>query len=351
MGETEGKHATWNGFSLNVGMPHLDPGAKLSEVEFYKLLAYYQWESISRALDTPPAQIASDAGERLYASFIDIEVGFGPDASPEYFGEGANIFVKNRINVFADRFVEGLFLFADEPIPDAMLEKVKTREDLKAVGLPWAYGTNVFIARLGGNTKLKVFKPAGIEGAEVSALAESPVGIDDQKRAQSQGVIDGVEAEGTPIPLVPRIDAPIRYRVIPESDLNGAGLLYFVRYIAMCNYAERRFLTEHLSPPTSSAFTACLSVEERKTVFFGNAGADDEIDLYVTAHAVLPEDGPPHVLSTGHRRPVRFLFRIDLYRVSDKSLIASTLVRKGAHVPGDQKAVLAEAERLLHRLR
>ena len=88
-----------------------------------------------------------------------------------------------------------------------------------------------------------------------------------------------------------------------------------------------------------------------QTVFFGNAGGDDEIDLYVSAHAIPPEESMPHILNTGHRRPIRFLFRIDLYRVSDKSLIASTLVHKGAHVPGDQKAVLAEAERLLHRLR
>ena len=42
--------------------------------------------------------------------------------------------------------------------------------------------------------------------------------------------------------------------------------------------------------------------------------------------------------------------RVDLYRGSDKALMASTRVRKALNVPGDQKAVLMEAERFLRRV-
>ena len=51
-----------------------------------------------------------------------------------------------------------------------------------------------------------------------------------------------------------------------------------------------------------------------------------------------------------YRIPLKLQFRIDLYRASDGTLMASSLVRKSLNVPGSAKSVLAEAERLLRRI-
>ena len=47
----------------------------------------------------------------------------------------------------------------------------------------------------------------------------------------------------------------------------------------------------------------------------------------------------------------RFLFHVDLYRESDGVLMASCLLRKAMNVPGGERALVFEAERLLAQLR
>ncbi len=341
--------AGWNELGFDVGMPHMAPGHKLSEVEFYKALASQQWGSIAKLLDRPVQEIVSADGERLYGSYIGMELCFGEDHSPERFGEGASVHLHNRIGVFAERFIEGFTVFDDAPIAASHLEKIHSLDDLRSQGLPYAYSTNALIARVAGNSRLKIFKPAGIEHIGGPALTATPEGIVDQRAAQSTGLIKPF-SDQKGIALIPQKNESVRYKINFESDLNGAGLTYFVRYAAMMNYAERIFLTEHLSPPVSADFNACLSTEHRRTYFFGNAAAGEEVEILVSAQILPPEQTPLAVLSSGHRKLLRILFRIDLYRGSDKTLMASCLVRKAAHVPGDANHVLMEVERLLARI-
>jgi probable biosynthetic protein (TIGR04098 family) len=340
--------ANWNDFEFKVAMPHMAPGGKLSEVELFKTLGSYQWEAIGNLLGQPSQEIVADNGERLYSSFIDIELCFGDSFAPESFGEGARVHVRNRVNVFAQRFMEGLFVFSDSPIPDERLEKIESLEDLRSQELPWAYMTNAFVARLGGNTKLKVYKPAGIESISVSELSASPAGIVDQREAQTKGAIEGF-GEARRIPLVPRDHEPIRYRVQHESDLNGAGLLYFARYPAIMNYAERIFLSERLDPPISTAFNACLSCDHRRIYYFANAAENEEVEISLSAELLVPGRRPLKVLASGHRKLLELEFRVDLYRGSDKTLMASSLVRKTLNAPGDANQVQMEVERILAR--
>jgi probable biosynthetic protein (TIGR04098 family) len=342
--------STWNEFRFKVAMPHMSPIGKLSEVELFKTLGSYQWDAIGLLLGRPTQEISADNGERLYSSFLDIELSFGHDHTPESLGEGTTVYVRNRVNVFAQRFMEGLFVFSNEEIPESVLEKIQGRDDLRSLGLPWAYMTNAFIARMGGNTKLKVFKPSGIEDLAVSELKETPAGILDQRRAQASGEIEGFGGEDPAHVLVPTTRDPIRYRVMPESDLNGAGLLYFARYPAIMNYGERIFLSERLDVPLSSALASCLSCEHRRIYYFANASENDEVELRVQASVSRPEGSGRHVLPTGHRRALEMLFRVDMHRGSDKALMASSLVKKTVNVPGDANQVLMEVERFLARL-
>ena len=343
--------AEWNDYSFVVQMPHLAPGEKLSEVEFLKLLAAYQWESIARALHRRPSEIVSEHGERLYGSVLDTELCLADGYDLERLGEDAEIHVRSRVRFFAKKFVEGFFVIDDAPIPDALLAGVERRADLPGTGRCWAAMTNVFIARAGGNLRLKVYKPAGTEALELAELVAPPFGVTEQARVQQTGEIDALdESDARAVPLRPTDDAPIRYTIVPESDLNGAGLVYFARYEAMMNYGERRFLMERLGRPLSRELVAHLSTEHRKVFFFANTSPDDEVEIYVSAALLGREHFSAPPASRGLRVPFKLLFRIDLHRGSDKQLMASSLVRKALHVPGGLKAVLAECERLFARL-
>jgi probable biosynthetic protein (TIGR04098 family) len=341
--------APWNDYQLVVQMPHMAPGEKLSEVEFLKILAAHQWESIARALGRRPPAIVNEAAERLYGSVIDVELHLAGSHGMEVLGEDASIHVRNRVRFFAKKFVEGLFVIDDAPIPESRLEGVGSRKDLAASGFSFACMTNAFIARTGGNVRLKVFRPAGAEAADVDELREAPFGIVEQGRVQQSGEIESLDdGDHAAVPLPVR-EGMIPYAIVPESDLNGAGLVYFARYEAMMNYGERRLLSERLERPVSAELISYLSTEHRKAFFFANASPSDTVLVDVRARVLLPGSfaapaGGPY------RVPLKLLFRIDLYRDSDGVLMASSLVRKALNVPGHAKAVLAEVERLLRRL-
>jgi len=343
-------NAPWHAFGFCTQMPHMAPGEKLSEVEFLKQLAAYQWESIARMLHRKPSEIANDQGDRLYGSVIDVELHFARRHGLEAFGEDAAVHVRNRVNLYAKKFVEGLFVIDGQEISDSAVATIKTRDDLATLPYSWAAMTNAFIARNGGNAKLKVFKPAGIDESGIEPMKRTPDGIRWQGQVQATGEIaplgdvDGIELRDR------RPLERILYQIVPESDLNGAGLVYFARYESMMNYGERNFLCHHLHVPVSSELVACLSTEHRRAFFFANAVATDQVEIRVSARAFPPDRFEAPEMSGGYRTPLKFEFRIDLYRASDRVLMASSLVRKALNVPGNSKGVSLEASRLLRAI-
>jgi len=340
----------WNSYELLVQMPHMAPGEKLSEVEFLKMLAAYQWESIARALHRRPPELVNSGGERLYGSVIDVEVHLGERHSMEILGEDVPIQVRNRVRFYAKKFVEGLFVIDDQEVPDSLLAKIETRKDLRGYQGSWACMTNAFIARGGSNVKLKVFKPVGAdEGAP--EIGETPLGIVEQGRVQRSGEIEPLPGDpAAAIALPVRSVAPVRYQIVPESDLNGASLVYFARYEAMMNYGERLFLSNHLERPFSTELISYLSTEHRKAYFFANATPTDHVDIHVSARVLPPGTFGDAPSGRPYRTPMKLVFRIDLYRGSDNVLMASSLVRKSLNVPGSAKSVLAEVDRFLAKL-
>ena len=337
----------WNDTAFTVAMQHLAPGDKLSEVEFLKRLGTCQWDAIARVLGRPTQEITSEFHERLYASWIDVELKFGAGHAPDRFGEGARIRVRNRVRVFAKRFVEGFFVIGEEDVPDAVLQATETRDDLRALDSPWCYMTNAFIAPVGGNTRLKVFKPAGIDALRLPETEQTPAGIEDHARVQATGRIEDLGDGDAGLPVPVRDPTPIAYAIVPESDVNGAGLVYFARYVAMMNYGERRFLSDRLARPLSQPFATCLSTEHRRIYYFANAAPTDSVELSVSASLLPPDRFPAPASASRIRTPMKIVFRIDMVRSSDKVLMASSLVRKAVNVPGDAKAVLLEADRFL----
>lgn len=342
---------TWHEFDFVVQMPHMAPGEKLSEVEFLKILAAYQWESIARALGRRPSQIVSPQKERLYGSVIDVEFRFAPEHGQDLMGEDVTIHVRNRIRFYAKKFVEGLFVIDDKPIPHSVVEKIRNRDDLSSYAGSWACMTNAFIARGGSNLKLKVFRPEGSEELDLPEMRDPPQGMREQSRVQSTGEMPPLpEPIGDLVPLADRrAGEPIVYTIVPESDLNGAGLVYFARYEAMMNYGERRFLCERLEYPISFDLVSFLSTVHRQAYFFGNAAPTDDVEVRVEA-SLIPPDGFTVPPGLPYRVPLQIEFLIELHRRSDKVLMAMSRVRKSLNVPGSHKGVITEAERWLRRL-
>jgi len=333
----------WLNYQFTVGMPHMVPN-KLSEVELLKWLGNYQWESISLLLGRKSHEIANLDKDRLYASFINVELFFPSTRPIDAFEEGSTVVVRNRVASYGRRFVEGLLLFDCEDISATVTEPLTTKADLASSGRPWAYVTNAFIARGGTNTKLKIFEPEGIDAAYIPVLKSPPVGITEHQQVQTSGRIENELPDGAKPLVVGGSTAEVVYKISPETDLNGAALLYFARYVAMMDYGVRRFLAEKLARPVSRALIECLSTEHRRIFYFVNAESSDSVRIFVEAWC-LPSTRAP---ATARKSTIgRFLFRLDLYRASDGALMASTLVTKALVVPDGERGLVSEAGRFV----
>ena len=113
----------WQDFEFTVGMPHMVPG-KLSEVELLKTLGACQWDSISSLLGQRSNEIVNALDERLYASFINIELHFQNDQGQDDFDEGTRVFIKNGISVYTKKFIEGFSVFGASPIAEETLKSL-----------------------------------------------------------------------------------------------------------------------------------------------------------------------------------------------------------------------------------
>lgn len=339
----------WLDYEFTIGMPHMVPN-RLSEVELLKWLGAFQWDSIARGLGRRSSEIVNGQRERLYASFVNVELCFPPDRSLDSFEEGARVSLRNRVNVYARRFVEGMFVFDSAPISAEETDAVATRQDLGRSRHPWAYMTNAFVARAGSNSRLRVFEPEGMDAAGFSSLSTLPSGISEHQAVQGRGLAGLPDAtpEGTP---VRGTGMPLEYRILPESDLNGAGLLYFARYVAIANYGVRRFLAEQPARPVSSPLIECLATERLSAYYFQNADSFDSVRIFVTARLDPSPATAPALDANGCRSVGRFRFDVDLYRVSDGVLMASCRVQKSLNVPDREKALVYECERLLAQIR
>lgn len=332
---------SWRDYHLPLGLPHL-MGMQLSEVELMKMLGMYQWDSISQIYGRPVNKIENAQAERLYASFISVELGF-PGRTTAEFDEGDVIHVKNKLGLYGRRFVEGLTVFDREPISDEQVEHIDSREALAAAGLPWAYMTNAFVAREGSNNRLKVTEPASPTAPTARTLTQVPVGIREHRDVSASGDVPRLDVpSGVALPV--RSSEPIRYAISPEVDLNAAGLLYFARYPGIASYVERRHVAERLERPISSPLFAALCLERRRLFYFANAEPTDAVDGFVTVE-LLPRTAaapgrPAHL--------VELVSRVDLYRASDHALMASSLTKR-VLVEGVDRALASEAERLHRR--
>jgi probable biosynthetic protein (TIGR04098 family) len=154
------------------------------------------------------------------------------------------------------------------------------------------------------------------------------------------------------VPLPLREPGPIPYPLVPESDLNGAGLLYFARYAAIFNYAERVLLTQRAELPLSRDLVAGLATVHRKLFYFGNAEAHDTLlvrpgtpRLRLTPSSDAREDP-----RTGMAELATLWLDQEMFRASDGVLLAASSVQKSLVVPRRSKALKAEVQRLERRL-
>ena len=114
----------------------------------------------------------------------------------------------------------------------------------------------------------------------------------------------------------------------------------------MMNFAERTFLTQRLHRPFSLQLYRYLSVEHRRSYFYANAGETDRVLIYCKGATIEPSRAPRRKGGL-HTEVLRFVFEFELYRESDRVLMAKSMVTKSLTIPNKFKSLQGEARRFI----
>lgn len=310
---------------VEIGMP-LTGRNNLAETPLLQLVGDIRWRHIARILGIPSREVADQDGQRLYATFFYVEVGF-PEGTPmAFFRENDSFSTANTIRCHENTTVDGFhFLYPeDHPAPAAPLPEHGAAAIAR--GIPYLRTSNAFVKMVEGASWLKKATPAHVEMDRLPKVDKPP---------KTYSLILGANEHGyfrrPPAGYVPVTAGRVRTEYQPQSDrdLNGVGLLYFANYPMVLDLAERALLTR-AEIPLSHALLDHRTVVRRQSAYLCNIQPEDKIDIFLDAWIQNPFQKDP---ARARSQPVRLFLNYEMYRRSD-----------------GRKMMVSTAEKILHGL-
>jgi probable biosynthetic protein (TIGR04098 family) len=293
----------------------------LAEGPLLQRLGDLRWRHLAEATGIPSRLIVDQDSQRLYTTFYFVELAF-PERRPlASFGENDRILLLSRIQRYGRSMIDGITCLlpeaAQEPDPGC-LEAV---ERCTLAGVPAARLSNVFVAQYAGSEWLKKSRPASASFDRVPETALAPDSYALVRQAQQEGSFALPGKTYTPL-----TDGPVEaeYRLAPDRDLNGAGLVYFANYPVFLDIAERQVL-ETAGLRLSDEQIDSRTLVRRRSAYLNNASARDTLGIEVRAwveNPFLARDVAPEMA------PVRLFFNFQMRRRSDDRLMMVSTAEK-----------------------
>jgi probable biosynthetic protein (TIGR04098 family) len=283
-------------YDLVLGMAHTNY-LGLAEHLLLMQAGHCHWSSLARSVGTRMSALRTVSGQEIYATFYFIEERFPDHARLNTFRLDDQLTFAVFLRGFKGIAVESQIVFdRTERLEDWLATAPKQISTPDAMTFPHVRMATIFITPDGGNSRLKVASPAGVDFSGLPLLPndENPYQMTRQaKDSLDLGLLDGwtEDPAGDTTEVVQAIDI--------DRDTNGAGIVYFANYIAFMNSAERQTVK-----PSSKV----RIVQQRRIAYFGNASTSDRIHTRVR---VFRHAGDPS----------RIAFRYQMRREEDGELI------------------------------
>ncbi len=306
---------------VEIGMP-LTGRCNLAETPLLRLIGDLQWKHISEITGVRSKDIIDAEGARLYATFFHVETRFPESRPMAAYGENDRLRVASTLRRFGLSMLEGRHYLLpptanadDEDTPASPKQAIRT-------GIPYLRMANSFVKQWQGAGWLKKSRPANPGMKEIRELLRPPVSYLLFKRAERMGGFFRVR-EG----YVPISAAPLRaeYTIVPDRDLNGAGLLYFANYPLVLDICERRLLAESGYLPFPQELLDHRTLVHRSSGYFSNASANETLRVRMQGwieNPFLLDHPNPEVA------PIRLLLNFRMTRGSDRRLMMLSSVKK-----------------------
>jgi probable biosynthetic protein (TIGR04098 family) len=246
--------------SIELGMPHLGRH-NLSETALLKEIGHHRWQTIEQAGKVHSAEIRDQECNRLYATFYFIELALSEKRPLSFYGENRQLHFRSDLSHYDRVYLDGCYVLTN--------------------GGPFHMrASNVFIYQMAGPSKLATAPPANMCFDTVPKLSSEPDSLDLCRAAKKAGTFcERRTAKDLPLGI-----CEVIYRLDPDRDLNGAGLVYFANFICFLDYAERELLGRFGMP---EKLLDARSTYWRRIGYFGNAKSRDCLHITITGRLQL----------------------------------------------------------------
>lgn len=299
---------------IEVGMP-LTGRNNLAEGPLLQLLGDLRWSHISQLCGVPSKQIVDAEQNRLYPTFFFVEMNFPPTRPLAGYGENDRVKAVSDLRRFGASMLDGTFHLLPADAPETGTLPPATSE------APTVRLSNIFVMQFSGAEWLKKSRPANPGFDRIPELAQAPDSYVSVKQAEKDGRFGA-----PPAGYVRMTDAPVsvEYRLVPDRDLNGAGLVYFANYPVFLDIAERSVL-EAAALPLPSALIDRRTLVRRRSAYLNNASARDLLRIEVEPwleNPFLSDSVAPELA------PIRLWLNFKMYRQSDGRLMMVSTAEK-----------------------
>jgi probable biosynthetic protein (TIGR04098 family) len=254
-------------------MPHTQAGG-MSEVALLAHMGDLRWIDLGDATGMPASSQVDAEGHAVYASFYYLEIGGFPEDGLGMLGPDTQVEIVSTLERFGRSMLDGRhFVYRAGTLPAELPDELPPA--------PWVRLSNVLVREGRGTDDLRITVPANARIDDIPASAAEPDSYRVIKEARGRGRFQDAPADAT---LLWEGSRTVSYRINPDRDINGVGLVYFANYVAFMDQAERSALEE------SGAFTP-EALDARRTLtrrigYYGNALRHDSLSIEVEAVAL-----------------------------------------------------------------
>lgn len=305
---------------LEIGMP-LTGRFNLAEGPLLQRLGDIRWRHISALMGVPTREIRDEDEDRLYPTFFFVEMAFPTGRPLGSYGENDRIRVCSAVRRYGTSMLDGRCYLLPPESPESPEEPFTSIGAALDAGVPAVQLSNIFVKQFAGAEWLKKSRPNNLGFQRIPAVADAPDSYQAVKNAERLGRFCDVDPNWLPL-----TDGPVRveYRLVPDRDLNGAGLVYFANYPVFLDICERQVLEEAVRPIPSELVDR-RTLASRKSAYLNNASSRDtllvDVEPWLAISGALDPKAPDDSV-------IRLIVNFQMFRRSDQRLMMVSTAEK-----------------------
>ena len=307
---------------IEIGMP-LTGRNNLAETPLLREVGNLRWQHMSLVSGVLSKDVVDEDSERLYPTFFFVEVAFPQSRPMATYGENDTFTIVSTLRRYGISILDGEhFLFPGHWPRDKKIPFYRCEDSLDA-GVPFVRLSNNFVKQWSGAAWLNKSRPVHPGFHRIREMSDPPDTYTESLLAkEAPGFFEIPE---TFTPLTPSGGVVVEYNIVPDRDLNGAGLLYFANYPMFLDIAERSTLRSLGELSFEEELIDLRTLLHRKSAYFSNAMSSDTLRINTKAWVENPyRAGVPDP----NMAPIRLLLDYEMYRCSNERLMLKSSAKK-----------------------